>query len=172
MTLRDIIKVIEKVAAEQPSVNLIVQNDIFRINEVTDAKYGAFAWEQTSHTGSVNSDWMHYGFRFVFADRLTEDRGNRLEVQSNAMDTLRNIMSKLSDLGIFAGAYSIQPFMQKFKDECSGAFCTLTIDAPVSGTCAEEYIYYEADGRDFNVDFNDDFAIYSWIVKDKKVRVI
>ena len=43
MTLKEAIKVIEVVASQQPSVNMIVENDVFRLNAKADARYGVFA---------------------------------------------------------------------------------------------------------------------------------
>ena len=42
MTLVEVIKVIEVIAARQPSVRMIIENDVFRINEKADARYGIF----------------------------------------------------------------------------------------------------------------------------------
>ena len=37
MTLKEAIKVIEEVASRQPSINMIVENDVFRLNAKADA---------------------------------------------------------------------------------------------------------------------------------------
>ena len=38
MTLIQVIKAFETIASHQPSVNMIVQNDIFRLNACSDAR--------------------------------------------------------------------------------------------------------------------------------------
>lgn len=151
---------------------MIVQNNIFRLNGCTTARYGVFAWEQQTHSGNVSSDWITFSFRFVFADRLTEKQDNRTEVQSNGISTLTNIVRKLYELGLGVSSYSVQPFNQKFNDETAGAYMTVSINVPVDNTCGEAYRYYDAELGDFNIDYNDDFAIYSWIHEDKKVPVL
>ena len=42
MTLLELIKAMEVVASKQPSVKMVVENDIFRLNALADARYGVF----------------------------------------------------------------------------------------------------------------------------------
>lgn len=153
MTLSDTIKVIERVAGHQPSVNMVVENDIFRLNAKADAKYGVFAWTQGQHTASVSSGVMTFSFTFFYVDRLTADKGNQIEVQSVGIQTLDNIIRCLYDLGIYASEYSFQTFNQRFLDECAGVFTNVDLEVPVGSACPETF-------ADFNNDFNDDFLVF------------
>lgn len=154
MTLRDVIKAIEVLASKQPSVRMIVRNDVFRINEAPDRKYGIFAWLQGQHSQAVDSALFGYSFTFFYVDRLREDRKNEVEIQSVGILTLANIIESLRDAGIDAeGNVSYQVFNQRFTDECAGVFCTITLQAPLGSSCAETW-------PDFDDDFNDDFLIY------------
>ena len=49
MKLLDVIRIMEVAAGTQPAVNMIVRNDIFRLNTYADARYGVFAWTQGQH---------------------------------------------------------------------------------------------------------------------------
>ena len=154
MTLKEAIKVIELVASHQPSVNMIVENDVFRLNAKPDAKYGVFAWLQGRHSASIDSDTLSLQFRFFYVDRLTSDRGNQVEIQSVGIQTLDNILRKLDELGMWVSNYTFQAFNQRFVDECAGVFCNVTIDIPISSVCSDSF-------ADFGEqDFNDDFLIY------------
>ena len=82
MTLAETIKMIEVVASKQPSVNMIVRNDVFRLNEKADARYGVFAWTQGQHSTRVDGNSIDYAFNFFYIDRLKNDRSNQLEIQS------------------------------------------------------------------------------------------
>ena len=62
MTLLEVIRAIELVASRQPSVKMIVENDVFRLNEKADARYGIFAWTQGQHNTSADSDDINYSF--------------------------------------------------------------------------------------------------------------
>lgn len=153
MTLLETIRIIERVAAGQPAVNMIVQNDIFRLNAAPSARYGVFGWTQGIHRRDAGTDIYNFAFTFFYIDRLTEDQGNQVEVQSVGVQTLNNIVRSLDEGGIETTDLSFQTFNQRFTDECAGAFCNVTLNVPVDGSCAEGF-------GDFNDDFNDDFLIY------------
>lgn len=152
MTLLETIRIIENVAIAQPSVKTIVENDIFKLNEHPEAKYGVFAFVQGQHGGSVDSDLFTYRFSFFYVDRLRHDKKNQIEVQSVGIETINNIMQRLSDLGIESGSYTIQPFNQRFADECAGVFCTVDLETIRGSFCSE------VDGH-YNKDYNRDFLI-------------
>ena len=154
MTLKEAIKVIEVVASQQPSVNMIVENDVFRLNAKADARYGVFAWLQGQHSTSIDSNTLSLQFTFFYVDRLTEDKSNQLEIQSVGIQTLDNILRKLDELGMWvSNNYTFQAFNQRFLDECAGVFTNVTIDIPISSVCPESF-------ADFGQDFNEDFMIY------------
>ena len=152
MTLLDVIRIMEKAAASQPAVNMIVRNDIFRLNTYADAKYGVFAWTQQPHTGDASGDLITYAFNVFYVDRLTEDRGNQVEVQSTGIEVLANVIRTMQDAGCFAGSVTYTTFSQRFLDECAGVFASVAFEVPVGTVCPEEY-------ADFNEDFNEDFLI-------------
>ncbi len=83
MTLLDTIRLIESLAASQPSVHMIVRQDARRLNDCPDALYAAFAWVQGTHTRAAGSDTIVYSFSLFYIDRLTADRGNETGIQSN-----------------------------------------------------------------------------------------
>ena len=154
MTLAEVIRTMEVVASHLPAVNMIVENDIFRLNAKSDARYGVFAFTQREHSASADSSLITYSFTLFYVDRLRNDRANQIEIQSVGVQTLDNIIRKLDDLGIFPGqAYTFQPFNQRFLDECAGVFCNVALSVPVGNVCPETF-------EDFNDDFNDDFLIY------------
>lgn len=154
MTLQETIKTIEVIASSQPSINMVVENDVFRLNLKPDARYGAFAWVQGQHSASVDKSLMTFSFTLFYVDRLKEDRSNQLEVQSVGIRTLDNMIRSLDSLGIYvSNDYTFQPFNQRFLDECAGVFCNVSMDVPVGDLCSERF-------ADFNNDFNDDFMIF------------
>jgi hypothetical protein len=154
MTLQQVIRTVEVIASKQPAVNMIVRNDIFRLNEAPDARYGVFAWLQGQHTGAVDESLVRYSFTFFYADRLTADLGNQVEVQSTGMEVLTNILRVLDQRGIsVADRYSFRTFNERFHDECAGVFCDVTLEVPAGSLCPEGF-------GDFNDDFNDDFMIW------------
>ena len=140
MTLLQAIDVIEQVAAAQPSVNMIVRGDIFKLNTFPGSQYGAFAWVQGEHSMAAGSSLMRLRFSFIYADRIVNGAHNVTEVQSVGMDTLANIVRQLEELDILAdGDVTFNSFNQRFKDECAGVFCGVTLLVPVGSECAEPF---------------------------------
>ena len=153
MTLSRLIKIIEMVASQQPSVSMIVENDVFRINSAPSLRYGVFAWTQGQHSGSING-MQTYNFTFFYVDRLTDNNSNQIEIQSVGCEIMRNVLQNLSDNhDVDVANYTIQTFNQRFTDECAGVFCNVSLSVLPNFLCSESYI-------DFNLDFNGDFLIY------------
>jgi len=138
MTLLEVIRLMERVASEQPTINMIVENDIYKLNSCKDAEYGAFAFVQSQHTGRVEEDYKTFNFSLFYVDRLTEGKANQLEVQSVGIETLGNILRRLDEEGLIIGNATYQVFNQRFTDECAGVFCNVAISA-LNGMCAETF---------------------------------
>ena len=155
MTLIQAIKAFEIIASHQPSVNMVVQNDIFRLNAKSDARYGVFGWTHRVHSSSLDSNDINYQFTFFYVDRLTSDKGNQIEVQSVGIETLDNIIREMDSRGLYVNSnYTMQTFNQRFLDECAGVFCNVTISVPGTSLCSENF------GDFLESDFNDDFLIF------------
>ena len=138
MTLAQVIDIFEKVAMQQPSINMIVRNDVFRINSSPSLKYGVFAWTQGQHSGSI-AGMTSYAFSFFYVDRLKDDLSNQVEVQSAGCETIGNILRALEEYDIEVGNYTMQTFNQRFTDECAGVFCNVTLSVPQVSACPETY---------------------------------
>lgn len=138
MTLAQVIDIFEKVAMQQPSINMIVQNDVFRINSSPSLKYGVFAWTQGQHSGSI-AGMTSFAFSFFYVDRLKDDLSNQVEVQSVGCETIGNILRALEEYDIEVGNYTMQTFNQRFTDECAGVFCNVTLSVPQVSACPETY---------------------------------
>lgn len=139
MTLSQLIRTIEKVAIAQPSINSIVQNDIFKMNSHPSLEYGVFAWTQGQHNGSVDGN-QSYSFSLFYVDRLTASKDNEVEVQSVGCETLRNILKTLSEeYDVDVNSYTLQTFNQRFTDECAGVFANVTLTVLPITNCSEEF---------------------------------
>lgn len=138
MTLAQVIHIIEEVALQQPSINMVVQNDVFRINSAPSLKYGVFVWTQGQHSGTING-MQSLSFSLFYVDRLKEDKSNQVEIQSVGCSTMGNILRTLDDYDIEVGNYTMQTFNQRFTDECAGVFCNVTLNVAHSFICAEDY---------------------------------
>ena len=143
MNLSQVIQVIERVAAGQPTISTVVRNDVFRLNPVPDVRYGAFAWLQREHVSDADSNLITYNFTLFYVDRLRADGSNEVEVQSVGIETLDNILRALPDLGVFPGSYTFQAFNQRFADQCAGVFCNVQLETAKGSMCAAAFEFLE-----------------------------
>ena len=171
MNLLQVIRAIEKAAAGQPGIGTIVRNDIFRLNASPVVRYGAFAWLQGEHRTSGESGLIGYSFTLFFVDRLTASRDNEVQVQSQGIETLENILRSLADLGIYAGDYTYRTFNQRFSDDCAGVFVNVTLEAAKDWICATAYDFVENDA-DFNLDYNEDFKVWEWHTAGRTILIV
>ena len=140
MTLLDVLRVVEAAAAAQPTVNMIVRSDAFRLNGRPDAKYGVFAWVQGQHYAALETGLRSYVLTLYYIDRLTDDRSNEAEVQSVGIETLANVLRAVDEAGVVVdGTPTFQPFTQRFLDECAGVFCNVTLQSYEDDICGEPF---------------------------------
>lgn len=139
MTLQEVIRAIEGVAAQQPNVRTIVRQDVFRLNARPDVNYSAFAWLQRDHSGAVGDNLLRFGFTFFYVDRLAADKCNEVEVQSEGMNVLMNVVAELAELGIMGDEWTARTFTQRFADLCAGAYLNVTLEVPADWTCPVDY---------------------------------
>ena len=172
MNLNQVIKAIEKTAALQPPIASIVRNDVFRINASPAVRYGAFAWLQGEHRTSADGNMMQWSFTFFYVDRLTEDKGNEISIQSTGIEVLENILRALEGLEVFvANEYSFQTFNQRFADECSGVFCRLTLETAKDSICPDAWEFLESDAS-FNLAYNKDFDCMEWVTEERTIYIL
>lgn len=129
MTLLETIRTLEAIALEQHGVAMVIENDVFKLNSIPNAKYGVFAYTQGQHTTSIDGDIATYSLTLFYIDRLTADKSNQIEIQSTGTQILRNILYMMSELDFQISNMPIQPFNQRFADECAGVYCEVSIGA-------------------------------------------
>ena len=138
MKLVQVIKLIEQVAAAQPSIHTIVRDNVLKLNSSPSARYGAFVWTQGQHGESFDSDWRTWRFVFFYVDRVTFDRANVTEIQSVGIDTLSNVIRQLAET-LEVSEWTYDTFTQRFADECAGAWASVTFRALLDDVCPEDY---------------------------------
>lgn len=139
MTLYELVQIIEDVAIAQPSVQMVIENDVYRLNEIADARYGVFAFTQGAHQAVADGDFITYNLTLFYVDRLSDDYSNQLAVQSAGITTLDNILMTLGERGVQVGDYSLQPFNQRFADMCAGVYATVALTVPRDVLCPEMF---------------------------------
>lgn len=141
MTLYEVVDSFLNIAKNVPNINYVGQGDIYSLNTLPNVEYGVFFITQTNHQMSENT--ITYNLTLFYVDRLKADGSNKLQIQSQGISTLGNIINLFSlhndEVDI---EYDIQytTFLQRFADECSGVFCNVNITTDNNvGLCGFEY---------------------------------
>ena len=138
MTLFDIIRNLQAIAAQEPSVRSVSDGDIYdALNAAVDIRYGCFHITQDTHT--TNGDLDVWGLNLFYIDRLLDNGENRLSIQSAGITILENVLKRFADT--FGAEYMnnivYTPFTQRFKDNCAGVFCKISVSTVMDNLCAE-----------------------------------
>lgn len=141
MTLYEVVDSFLNIAKNVPNINYVGQGDIYSLNTLPNVEYGVFFITQTNHQMSENT--ITYNLTLFYVDRLKADGSNKLQIQSQGISTLGNIINLFSlhndEVDI---EYDIQytTFLQRFTDECSGVFCNVSVTTDNNvGLCGFEY---------------------------------
>ena len=139
MTLKDIIKNLQDIALTQPDVRAVSDGDVYEaLNGNPSLKYSIFHVTQTNH--STDDGWDNYGLSLFLIDRLMDDSSNRLDIQSRAKETLKNIIYTFcQNFDAEHTSINFTPFTQKFKDNTAGVWCNVNISVMSDFNCPIDY---------------------------------
>lgn len=139
MTLLEIITKLQDIAKNKPNINFVGEGDIYQLNHLPNIDYGVFFITQGSH--SVEENTAYYQLNLFYVDRLADNESNRLTIQSNGIEAITNILNALvftEDVDV-EYPLSFTPFYQRFADECTGVYCTVTLITDSNlGICSYE----------------------------------
>ena len=173
MTLLQTINLLEGIAFSQPAVNMIVRENIYKLNGCTASRYGAFGWTEGQHRGTVDGSFAVFSFTLFYVDRLTADKLNAPEIHSVGVEVLSNILRLMAE-EVGVADWTVTPFSgQKFADECAGVYATVDLTVPVGNICGQTYEEYGIkDKGAFDFSWSDAFQVWVWTINDKQIYVI
>lgn len=128
MTLKTLIEKLRDIALRAPNVRSVIVNDVYRENAFKGIEYGVVAILQDTHTVSENI--VRYSLNLIYIDRLTRDASNEVDVQSDGMLTLTNIINTFigeNDNATLDGEVEFTAFNQRFADDCAGVYAAVSI---------------------------------------------
>lgn len=137
MTLYEVITDILNIAKQQPNINHTGEGDIYSLNSLPNIDYSVFWVTQTNHTQGENT--VSFNLILYYIDRLLPDASNRLQIQSQGMLALNNIINIYNQMNTdIQIEYDINytTFTHRFTDNCAGVFANVTITADAElGIC-------------------------------------
>lgn len=139
MTLFEIVTTLSGISESQPAVNSVSEGSIYtNLNANPSLRYYNVNISQTDHRDDMEFDY--WGFNIFCTDRLLDDESNRLEIQSTAIETLKNIIRTFIEQADGVEIYDeiiYTTFTQRFTDLCAGAYATVRFKVPIDYICEE-----------------------------------
>ena len=125
MTLFEIINKLKDIAISKPNINFVGDGDVYVLNSLPNIDYSVFFITQNDH--SIYQDTITYSLNLFYIDRISDSEDNTLNIQSDGMLQLTNVINTLvfsEDVDV-EGDITFTPFIQRFADQCSGVYCTV-----------------------------------------------
>ena len=125
MTLFEIINKLKDIAISKPNINFVGDGDVYVLNSLPNIDYSVFFITQNEH--SIYQDTLTYSLNLFYIDRISDSEDNVLNIQSDGMLQLTNIINTLvfsEDVDV-EGDITFVPFIQRFADQCAGIYCNV-----------------------------------------------
>lgn len=139
MTIQEIINILQKIALTQPNVSSVGEGDIYdTLNAEASTRYAYFFITQNRHQQTEDTD--RYSLNIFYIDRLTDDKSNKLQIQSIGKEVLGNVFNTFcEDFDIEVPTIEYQVFTERFSDYCAGVYATVAFEVMREGSCADYY---------------------------------
>lgn len=133
----ELIRYIENVCIQHPYVNSFFYG-IYQAHETPDICYGAIILTPGEVVTTRNT--TDFSFNIMYIDRLTNDRANITQVQSEAIDAIRVILSVIAEdskVIDYEQSVTLNVFTDQFADNVAGAVGRIEFSLPSNiGECA------------------------------------
>lgn len=113
-------------------IKTVFVQDIYQINNNPDISYPVLVIESDETRETL--DLWQYRFRLTYVDILAEDQSNLIDIQSTGMELLSKLLRDIPENWNLTSS-SYRTFLQRFNDECSGAYCWITLEVPKEDIC-------------------------------------
>ena len=129
MTLKQVIDKFNEIALKQPTISTILPGgDIYALNKERDIKFGVFCLTQGTHSTDLSNGFSTYNFFLYYVDRLQSNESNKIEIQSTALETLKNILRTfIQETDSELTQADFQVFTESFAQLCAGAYATIAV---------------------------------------------
>ena len=140
MTLYEFTHILMGIAESQPAINSVTEGSIYQnLNANPSLRYYNCNISQIEHR--QDDEFFYFGYNIFVTERLLDDESNRLEAQSTAIETLKNIIATVleeHDVYLY-DEILYNTFTQRFVDMTAGAYATVRFRVPLSYLCEEVF---------------------------------
>lgn len=130
-TYYDLVAIIKHVCLKHPAVNNFYTNR-YKLNSVSDIEYAAVIF--TNNSIQVGDSETTLSFNLLYADRLTRDRDNTLQIQSEGISVLTEIINAIRNIDFLSASttndITINVFYEQFADSTAGAIAQVSLVYP------------------------------------------
>lgn len=133
MRLDELIKDIKDTSLKHVLVNEFGEGDIYEYLNSGEHKYPCVF---LTITGLSDADYTrNVNITLFYVDRLTSDKKNRTQVQSEATNVLGDIIHEFESTNV---NYTL--FTEKFSDLCAGAYAEFNVTVEYTAGCEQNFI--------------------------------
>lgn len=138
MTLKETIELLKDIAISKPNIRYANDGNVYDINSIPNIEYGVFYVTQSNT--NVYENYVQYNLNIFYIDRLVDGFDNRLQIQSDGIRTIKNIVNTFVDITDDDVSYPLNftSFNERFCDDCAGVFTTLSIETDGESNCSYE----------------------------------
>lgn len=135
MTLKESIELFKDLAVSQPNIRYVNDGNVYELNSVPNVEYGVFYITQGQT--AVYENYIQYTLNLFYIDRLTDGFDNRLQVQSDGIRTIKNIVNTFENVTDSEINYPLTftSFNERFADDCAGVFTTISVITDGESNC-------------------------------------
>ena len=140
MNYFQLVSSILKTAKAHEFVQEVSYGDIYEFENSGERKYINVVL--SAQNATTDGDVTTYSFNLFATDRLTDDKSNKLEVQSLCKTILSQIMAKeVEEYAVTLSGVNYTFWTEKFNDLCAGCYVSFAVSLPTELTCADDELF-------------------------------
>ena len=139
MNLYDVLNKLSDIANKHKLIGSYHNGDVYRIMNSAKNTYPVVVF--TVDKLQDYQDYSTLNAYMYFIDRLTDDEDNKINIQSNGINVINDIVNKLGDIDGISPVTPLQYtfFTEKFGDMCCGVYANVSIQFNNYSNCCENF---------------------------------
>ena len=139
MNLYDVLNKLSDIANKHKLIGSYHNGDVYRIMNSAKNTYPVVVF--TVDKLQNYQDYSTLNAYMYFIDRLTDDEDNKINVQSNGINVINDIVNKLCEINEISVPTPLQYtfFTEKFGDMCCGVYANVSIQFNNYSNCCDNF---------------------------------
>ena len=139
MNLYDVLNKLNDIANKHKLISEYHNGDVYRIMNSAKNTYPVVVF--TVDMLQNYEDYSTLNAYMYFIDRLTDDEDNKINIQTNGINTINDIINKLCEVNEISVQRPLQYtfFTEKFGDMCCGVYANVSIQFNNYSNCCENF---------------------------------